>query len=74
MASDADDLANLRTVRSNLIARMATLSLSIGPDVSDQGRSVSWKSLSDQLKTVEEAIQMLEGPWQVESRGRAING
>lgn len=70
------DATALQTVRTQIIARITELTASLNPDVSDQGRSVQLagllRTLTDQLKAVEEEIQAAEGPWLVTSRGRAV--
>lgn len=68
MAYDpATDLNNLLTIRSNLLAQLATNG--IKPSYNIDGRQVSWGELKDWLAEINASIQAMQGPVEVISEG-----
>lgn len=71
MATDAENLA---TIKSNLLAQLATMSASPKPNYSINGQSVSWQSLYDslwsQLEKINEQLASTAGPFEVRSDAR----
>ena len=71
MATDAE---NIVTIRSNLLAYLATESANPKPSYSIDGQSVSWDqhrtSIMQQISELNELIAAADGPWEVESLGR----
>lgn len=63
----AQDLANAVARRSEILAELAAGGW--GPNVSEQGRGIDLvgyrRSLQDELKTLNEMIPTLGGPWEI---------
>lgn len=64
--------ANLETARDNVAARLVEITSQPKPNYSVDGESYSWAEyfsvLSSQLKTLEEALQRADGPFNIRSR------
>lgn len=68
MAQWQDDL---ETARDNIASRLATLTASMGPDYSLDGKSVQWSSLHDAVKFVEDIGIVLQKTQPFSKRARA---
>lgn len=66
------DLANLETIRSNLLTQLAAME-EVPPDSSIDGQSESWTSqfvaLTNQVESLNKLIAMAR-PFAIKSRGR----
>jgi hypothetical protein len=66
------DIANLNTIRSNLLAQLAAMG-TVPPDGNLDGQSEQWtaqyKTLTDQIETLNRIIAMSQ-PFAFKSRGR----
>lgn len=69
MASYSD---NLITIRDNVAAKLAAMSVNPKPNYSIDGESISWQSLfdslTDQLKKLNELIAMSDGGFEVKTQ------
>lgn len=70
MATDAENLA---TIRSNILATLATESANPKPTYSIAGQNVDWNgyrnSLMQQLKDINAQMDAISGPWEVAVQG-----
>ena len=62
----ATDAQNIATIRSNLLASLATESASPKPSYSIDGQSVDWngyrKAITQQIKDLDELLAASQGP------------
>lgn len=73
MATQAANQASLQTAYEQVIARIVEVTASANPDYSIAGRSFSkgayLAQLTQQLKSLKEAIAIESGPYEIRSRG-----
>lgn len=65
--------ANLATARNNIAQQLADMTADPKPSYSVDGKSVSWgehfSNLTNLLRTIEENIQVVGGPFEIRSWG-----
>lgn len=72
MAEEPSDLDQLRTIRTNLLARLAEMTTSPKPNYSLDGESYAWADLFERYMRQLEAVNALlagQEPFEFHSRG-----